>query len=121
MLLSTHEAEIFPRVEPVKRDKPKINRKQVEARVEINATNMGMSLGKQHHQVISFVLDFYEHCDDCRNARQLMNLLRSEFKEEGGQRMLYRLFPKGPLSTIHDLAELPGLRHQVDLGFGTSY
>jgi len=120
-MLTTHEVEIFPRVEPEKRHRPKINRAEVEQRVEKNARSMGMVLSEQHQQVIAFVLDFYEACDDCRNARQLMNLMKREFRDQGGQKMLYRLFPQGPLSTIHNLTELPDLRHQVDLGFGTSY
>lgn len=120
-MLSTHEIEIFPRVEPEKRHRPKINRAAVEQRVEKNARSMDLMLSKQHREVIAFVLDFYEVCDDCRNARQLMKLMKQEFRDQGGQKMLYRLFPQGPLSTIHALTELPDLRHQVDLGFGTSY
>ncbi|MGB1257512.1 MAG: TusE/DsrC/DsvC family sulfur relay protein, partial [Thiolinea sp.] len=74
-----------------------------------------------HREVIDFVLDFYEHCDDCENARKLADMMRDEFAEQGGRKYLYQLFPKGPLSTIHHLIDLPNLGHQNDQGFGTSF
>jgi hypothetical protein len=43
------------------------------------------------------------------------------FSEKGGKKHLYRLFPYGPLFTIHLLAQLPRLRNDVDPHFGTAY
>lgn len=50
-----------------------------------------------------------------------MKVMDQEFAELGGKKYLYRLFPNGPLSQIHQLADLPNLGHQTDKGFGTSY
>ena len=72
-------------------------------------------------EVIDFVLDFYEICDDCENARKLADLLQDEFTVKGGRKYLYQLFPNGPLSTIHELADLPSLGHESDKSFGTRW
>ncbi len=86
-----------------------------------HASEMGIELNAARMEAINFVLDFYEHCEDCRNTRQLMKIMDQEFADKGGKKYLYRLFPAGPLSSIHKLADLSNLGHQVDKGFGTSY
>lgn len=55
------------------------------------------------------------------NAYRVYRILMRAFKDKGGKRHLYRLFPYGPLFTIHLLAQLPRLRHDVDPHFGTAY
>lgn len=80
-----------------------------------------MQLTAEHMAAIDFVLDFYEHCDDCQNARQLADMLQEEFTPQGGRKYLYQLFPDGPLSTIHDLADLPKLSNESDRSFGTNW
>lgn len=116
-MLSIQEAEVFPGKRP---DDKQINREPIN-NIEQRAKSRNFELTPERIEAIEFVQDFYEHCDDCKNARQLMNIMHQEFKEEGGRKYLYRLFPDGPLSTIHDLIDLPHLGNQVDLGFGTSY
>lgn len=71
--------------------------------------------------VIDFVLDVYDNCEECRNARKMMALMDTEFRNEGGERYLYGLFPNGPVSQIHDLAGMEAMSSQQDFGFGTSY
>lgn len=116
-MLSVQEAEVFPGKRP---EKGHSSRQAVNT-IEKNAQKKGIELTPERLEAIEFVQDFYEHCDDCKNARQLMNIMDQEFADKGGKKYLYRLFPDGPLSTIHDLIELPNLGNQVDLGFGTSY
>ncbi len=116
-MLSVQEAEVFPGKRPNKADS---HRRSVNS-IEQRAQSKGLELTPERLEAIEFVQDFYEHCDDCKNARQLMNIMHQEFKDRGGKKYLYRLFPNGPLSTIHDLIDLPNLNNQVDLGFGTSY
>lgn len=116
-MLSVQEAEVFPGKRP---EKETIQRESMDS-IQQRAERKNLELTPERMEAIEFVQDFYEHCDDCKNARQLMKIMHEEFKEQGGRKHLYRLFPDGPLSTIHELIDLPNLGNQVDLGFGTSY
>ncbi len=116
-MLSIQEAEVFPGKRPDNGDTSRQSANVIEQR----AQEKQIELTPERLEAIEFVQDFYEHCDDCKNARQLMNIMDQEFAEKGGKKYLYRLFPDGPLSTIHDLIDLPNLANQVDPGFGTSY
>ncbi len=55
------------------------------------------------------------------NAYRIYRILLNAYKEKGGSAHLYRLFPAGPLFTIHLLASLPRLQNDVDPHFGTAY
>lgn len=59
--------------------------------------------------------------EESLKAYPLYRILVKAFKEKGGKKYLYRLFPYGPLFTIHLLAQLPRLRNDVDPHFGTAY
>lgn len=114
--------EMFPRAEPVMRPPlPTLKTDSVYNTIRRHAADQQLHLTDEHMAVINFVLDFYEHCDDCENARALADMMRDEFLAEGGRKYLYRLFPNGPLSTIHELAGLPSLNNQNDRSFGTSF
>ncbi len=120
-MLNIQQAEAFPRKQPRNHTGRSINRDERFENIEQRAEKMGLELTEQRMEAIEFVLDFYEHCEDCRNARQLMTVMDQEFADKGGKKYLYRLFPAGPLSQIHELADLPDLGNQTDNGFGTSY
>ncbi len=114
--------EMFPKAEPVMRPPlPVLKTKKVYDLIDANAKSMKIKLTKAHKDVIDFVLDFYEVCDDCENARKLADMMQDEFEFQGGRKHLYRLFPDGPLSTIHELADLPSLGNETDKSFGTSW
>ncbi|MFZ1343939.1 TusE/DsrC/DsvC family sulfur relay protein [Thiothrix eikelboomii] len=114
--------EMFPRAEPVMRPAlPKLKVKNVYDLIERRAAKQQLVLTEEHREVIEFILDFYEHCDDCENARALADMLQDEFTPQGGRKFLYKLFPEGPLNTIHYLADLPPLKHQNDKSFGTRF
>lgn len=114
--------EMFPRAVPVMRPPlPVLKTEKVYAQIKQKAEELGQKLTDAHMEVIDFVLDFYEICDDCENARKLADLLQDEFTVKGGRKYLYQLFPNGPLSTIHDLADLPSLGHESDKSFGTRW
>lgn len=114
--------EMFPRAEPVMRPPlPVLKTKTVYDLIDQRAAQRGLELRDEHLEVINFVLDFYEHCDDCENARQLADMMQDRFTAQGGRKYLYQLFPEGPLSTIHHLADLPSLNNQNDRSFGTSF
>ncbi len=114
--------EMFPRAEVVMRPPlPVLKTNSVYEQIAQRAAEKSMELSTEHMAVIDFVLDFYEHCDDCENARALADMMHDEFFPQGGRKYLYRLFPDGPLSTIHHLADLPSLSSQNDKSFGTSF
>ncbi len=54
-------------------------------------------------------------------AYRVYRVLLKAFKEKGGKKHLYKLFPYGPLFTTHLLAQLPRLVNDVDPHYGTAY
>ncbi len=120
-MLNLQQSEAFPRKQPRNHTGRNINRNVRLDNIEHRAKKMGLKLTAERMEAIEFVLDFYAHCEDCRNARQLMKVMDQEFADKGGKKYLYQLFPAGPLSQIHELADLPDLGNQTDKGFGTSY
>jgi tRNA 2-thiouridine synthesizing protein E len=120
-MLNIQQTEAFPRKQPRNQEPQKIDREEHFRGMEQRAKRMGIILNEERMDAINFVMDFYDHCEDCRNARQLMKVMDQEFTDLGGKKYLYRLFPNGPLSQIHQLADLPNLGNQTDKGFGTSY
>ena len=120
-MLNLQQTEAFPRKQPRNHTSRNINRDSRLENIQQRADKMNLELTDDRMEVIEFVLDFYEHCEDCRNARELMKVMDQEFADKGGKKYLYRLFPAGPLSQIHELADLPDLGNQTDKGFGTSY
>lgn len=95
--------EMFPRAHAVMRAPlPVLKTHKVYALIDKNAAERGMTLTAAHRDVIDFILDFYEHCDDCQNARMLADMVQDEFIPQGGRKYLYQLFPDGPLSTIRE-------------------
>lgn len=114
--------DMFPRAHAVMRAPlPNLKVDRVYDLISKNAAERGITLTDAHMDVVNFVLDFYEHCDDCQNARALADMMQEEFLRQGGRKYLYQLFPDGPLSTIHDLADLPKLGNESDKSFGTNW
>lgn len=114
--------EMFPRAEPVTEvPLPVLKTESIYSMIERKAQEKGIHLTPEHMEVIDFVLDFYESCDDCQNARQLADFIQKAFEKKGGRKYLYQLFPDGPLSTIHELADLPRLGNETDQSFGTRW
>ena len=58
---------------------------------------------------------------EATSAYLVYRVLLKAFADKGGKKHLYELFPYGPVFTIHLLAGLPRLRHDVDPHFGTAY
>lgn len=58
---------------------------------------------------------------EATKAYRVYRVLLKAFKNKGGKKHLYTLFPYGPLFTIHLLAQLPRLINDVDPHYGTAY
>lgn len=114
--------DMFPRAEPVTQPPlPVLKTEKVYNLIRKRAKQHDLELTAERMAVINFVLDFYETCDDCQNARALADIVQEEFAAQGGRKYLYQLFPAGPLSTIHALADLPALGNETDKSFGTRW
>jgi len=78
-----------------------------------------IQLSDQHWQVIRFLR---KHCDapgrGC-SARLLLKTLSREFRDQGGKRYLYTLFPRGPVVQACKIAGIPLPRYALDLSFGS--
>ncbi len=55
------------------------------------------------------------------NAWRIYRVLVKAFKDKGGKKHLYTLFPFGPIFTIHLLAQLPRLLNDTDRHYGTAF
>ena len=58
---------------------------------------------------------------EASKAYPVYRILAKAFKDKGGSKHLYTLFPYGPLYTIHLLAQLPRLRNDANPHFGTAF
>ncbi len=58
---------------------------------------------------------------EATSAYRVYRMLLKVYKDKGGKKHLYKLFPYGPLFTIHLLAQLPRLINDVDPHSGTAY
>ena len=58
---------------------------------------------------------------EATKAYRVYRVLLKAYKKKGGKKHLYKLFPYGPLFTIHLLAQLPRLINDVDPHYGTAY
>ncbi len=58
---------------------------------------------------------------EATKAYRVYRILLKSYKDKGGKRYLYKLFPYGSLFTIHLLAQLPRLINDVDPHYGTAY
>ncbi len=54
-------------------------------------------------------------------AYRVFRVLIKAFRKKGAKKHLYKLFPYGPLFTIHLMAQLPRLVNDVDPHYGTAY
>lgn len=106
-----------------------LDRNKLNERVRNNAKEMGFDLNDEHLDVINTLVEYYkENCyqDDCLESHPHMRYLEEAYEDKGGSKYLYMLFDQGDefegvLTVIHRLAGLPGLRLNVDKGFGTAF
>jgi tRNA 2-thiouridine synthesizing protein E len=84
------------------------------------AAEEGIGLTENYWQVIQFLRDLYQKVGQAPNARVLLQSMQRQFKEQGGRRWLYALFPKGPISQGCKISGLPIPANSRDPSFGTS-
>ena len=75
-------------------------------------------LSEMQWRVIYTLRGLYRKNGRAENARQVTRILEKDFREEGGRRYLYTLFPKGPVSKGSRLAGIPAPPYASDSSFG---
>lgn len=85
------------------------------------AKQNGITLTDQHWQVIHFLRQHYRENGIPADSRSLSRTLDEQFSSTGGNKALYRLFPKGPISQACPIAGLPLPSSSQDPSFGTSH
>ena len=83
------------------------------------ASQEGIELSDQHWSIIHFLRDHYREHGPAEHARDLTHLLEQRFAEEGGKRLLYRLFPHGPVTQGSKIAGLPVPPHSSNPSLGS--
>ena len=85
------------------------------------AESEGISLDKDHWDVIVYLRKHYLAQGLPRHARYLANDLRQQFKTQGGDKYLRQLFPDGPVTQGSRIANLPTPAGASDTSFGCNY
>ena len=78
----------------------------------------GITLSKEHWEVINFLRDYYLRCGPCPSGRAVQGLLEENFAQQGGRKYLYQLFPRGPVVQAYKIAGVPLPAYATDLHFG---
>jgi tRNA 2-thiouridine synthesizing protein E len=79
----------------------------------------GIKLTEAHLDVICSLRDHFAECGPAENARAMLRALEEEYREQGGRKYLYTLFPRGPISQGSRLAGLPTPPGTSDPSFGS--
>jgi tRNA 2-thiouridine synthesizing protein E len=81
----------------------------------------GLELSDLHFKVIAFLQDHYVRRGQSQRARVLAAALSAHFAAEGGTKLLYELFPNGPVTQGGRLAGVPVPADSKDASFGTTF
>jgi tRNA 2-thiouridine synthesizing protein E len=83
------------------------------------AKDMGVELTPDHIKVLKFLRLHYMDGGNQESAPLLLRDMEERFRDEGGGRYLYRLFPGGPVTQGLHLAGLPSKPFSTDKSFGS--
>lgn len=83
------------------------------------AAEEGITLSKEHWDVINFLRDHYLRCGPCPSGRAVLALLEDTFAQQDGKKHLYHLFPRGPVVQACKIAGLPLPPYSTDVSFGS--
>lgn len=81
----------------------------------------GIELKRAHWAVLYFLRDHYAACGPGMNGRAWLEAMTHHFRGAGGARLLFRLFPHGPVTQGCRIAGLPQPPHCSDAGFGSTH
>ncbi len=78
----------------------------------------GIELEEEHWAVIRFLQDYFSR-NESPAARQLSKALEEQFRQQGGRKYLYKLFPKGPANQGCRIAGIKPPEGSADQSFGS--
>lgn len=82
------------------------------------AEQEGIKLSEAHLDVICTLRDQFAECGPTLNARAMLRMLEDEYRDQGGRKYLYSLFPRGPITQGCRMAGLPTPAGNTDPSFG---
>ncbi len=83
------------------------------------ASHEGIQFTEAHLDVICSLRDHFAECGPSESARSILRVLEEEYREQGGRKYLYTLFPRGPITQGCRLAGLPTPAGNTDPSFGS--
>ena len=83
------------------------------------AETEGIVLTDEHWAIINYLRERYRAHGDAKSAREIMRELEEQFTDGRGRRVLYELFPGGPVSQASRIAGLPVPPYASDPSFGS--
>ena len=83
------------------------------------AQEENIEMTDEHWRVIHFVRQHCKENGTSCSARLMLKAITNNFKEEGGKRYLYTLFPRGPVVQACKIAGIPLPAYSLDLSFGS--
>lgn len=82
------------------------------------AKEEGVDLNDDHWEVVSYLRKLFDGTGEIEHARDLSVVLDQRFKDKGGLKYLFRLFPKGPVSQGCKIAGIPVPKDSSNDSFG---
>ena len=83
------------------------------------AKKEGVDLTEEHWNVVSFLRKFYKSVGQIDYARDLSAMLDQKYKDKGGLKYLFTLFPHGPVTQGCKIAGVPVPKDSTDSSFGS--
>ena len=84
------------------------------------AVEEGIELAADHWDVVHFLRERFRERGKPSSGRVIADELEERYRDKGGRKYLYTLFPRGPVTQGCKIAGLPLPAYTVDPSFGSS-
>lgn len=84
------------------------------------AERESIEMGDEHWDVVCFLREHFQREGQAKSGRHLLEVLEQRYRDKGGRRYLYSLFPHGPVSQASTIAGLPLPPYTRDPHFGST-